>query len=454
VDEVTARTVAVAWREAGEKLGFTGPGLVAGLRLDGCIGPFGVSVEERDGQTRIVVRDERPSALSSLSWHAPPRPITDSLVPTGDLLFDEQVAARGDPALVAALFDASLRRRVLAAAAGGGSFDGGILRLRLPGTLKSASALVSRTRAALGLARRMAVPRDVAARLASNARRDPVPAVRLTCLERLRRSFPNRAPRALRAALSDPDPAVRLRAATALPGTDQEALLAMARSFELDEGLQARAIAALARPPARAMGRVLRAALKSGRHAAALEAIRALGLSHSRAALAPLAALGGSEDTGMRLAAIRALGATGQPGAQDALVLALGSDSGEEREAAASGLGALGTVAAVGPLRAAVEARPQDGGLRSAVTQAIGAIQARAGGDRGWLSMAGESEAGALSLADSESGRLSLSLAEPDPGRPGPGPEHDDPVHADPGSDRSEVTPPAGVVVASRKRRT
>jgi HEAT repeat protein len=452
VDEVTARTVAVAWREAGERLGLTGPGLFAGLRLDGCIGPFGVRVEECDGQTRIAVRDERPSALSVLSWHASLRPTTDSVVPTGDACFDERVMAQGDPVLVAALFDASLRRRVLAATAGGGSFEGGILRLQVPGTLRSAAALVSRTRAAVGLARRFCVPRDVAARLASNARRDPVPAVRLSCLDRLCESFPKRAPRVLRAALSDPDPAVRLAAAKALPGTDQEALLAMARSFELDESLQARAIAALARPPARALGRVLRAALERGRRATALEAIRALGLSASRAALAPLSPLSGCEDAGIRLAAIRALGATGQPGAQDALVRALHSDSGEEREAAAIALGTLGTVAAVGPLRATVGAHPLDRGLRGAATRAIDAIQARAGAEPGWLSMAGESGAGSLSLADSESGRLSLSPTEPNAGRPGPGPECDDAVQAGPGSDRSEVTPPA--VVSSRKRRT
>ena len=225
---------------------------------------------------------------------------------------------------------------------------------------------------------------------------------------------------------TQPDFIIVGQAATALPGTDQEALLALAKAFELDESLQARAIAAIARPPARAMGRVLRAALKAGRHAAALEAIRALGLSRSRAALAPLAELSGSGDSGMRLAAIRALGATGQPGAQDALVPALGSDSGEEREAAASALGELGTVAAVGPLRAAVGAHSEDRGLRRAATRAIGAIQARAGAERGWLSVAGESEAGALSLVDPENGRLSLTPTEPDAGRPGAGPERDD----------------------------
>jgi HEAT repeat protein len=455
VDEVTARTVAVAWRDAAEKLGLTGPGLLVGLRLDGCIGPFGVRIEECDGRTRIVVHDERTSALSLLRWHAPPRPATDAVVPTGDAWFDERVTATGDPVLVAALFDASLRRHVLAAAAGGGSFEGGVLRLDLPGTLRSAAALVSRTRAAVGLARRFCTPRDVAARLASNARRDPVPAVRITCLDRLRESFAARARHALRAALSDPDPAVRLRAATALPGTDQEALLALARSFEVDESLQARAIAALARPPARAMGRVLRAALKSGRRAAAREAIRALGLSRSRAALAPLTAVSGSEDAGMRLTAIRALGATGLPGAQEALVSVLGSVSAEEREAAASALGALGTVAAVGPLRAAVGAHPEDRGLRLAATRAIGAIQARAGAEPGWLSVAAESQAGALSLADSESGRLSLSPTGPETGRPGAVSERDDDVHADPGSDRSEAAHPAGVAATSgRKRRT
>ncbi len=455
MDEATARTVAVAWREAGEKLGLTGPGLLAGLRLDGCIGPFGVCIEECDGRTRIVVRDERPSALSTLSWHAPPRPVTDSAVPTGDPFFDEQVMATGDPVLVAALFDASLRRRVLAAAGGGGGFEGGVLRLDLMGTLKSASALVSRTRAAVGLARRFCTPRDVAARLASNARRDPVAAVRLSCLERLCESFPKRAPHVLRAALSDPDPAVRLKAATTLPGKDQEALLAMARSFELDEVLQARAIAGLAHPPPRVMGRVLRAALEAGRRAAGLEAIRALGLSRSRAALGALVPLGDSEDAEIRLGAIRALGATGQPGAQDALVRALGSQAGEDREAAADALGALGTVAAVGPLRAAVKAHPQDRGLRSAATRAIGAIQARAGAAPGRLSMAEQPDAGALSLADSESGRLSLTPTEAEAGRPGPGAERDAAVQADPGPTGRRVTPPAGVAgVSSRKRRT
>jgi HEAT repeat protein len=413
MDELTARTVAVAWRRAGKKLGLSGPGLFVGLRLDGFVGPFGVRVEQQGDRTRIVVHDERPSALSGLHWRAAPGQIAaDPVVATGDVSFDDRVVAHGDPILAAAFFSAPMRRLILGAMAGGGRFEEGVLSLDVPRPPGSTTALVSAIRAAVALARRMTRPRDRAACLTSNALRDPVPAVRLNCLERLCESFPKRAARVLRVALRDPDPAVRLRAATALPKEGRRALLSLATSLRLDENVQAQAIAALVRPPAREMSHVLVAAIKRGRRRVALEAIAALGFTGSRSALARLAPLTGSGDAGIRTAAIRALGATRQPGAQASLVRALTFESSEDREAAAEALGALGTVTAVAPLRAAVEAHPLDLGLRRIAGLAIESIQARASGaERGQLSIADQPGVGGLSLAASEAGQLSLSPA-------------------------------------------
>jgi hypothetical protein len=408
VDELTARTVAVSWRKAGRRLGLSGPGLFKGLQLDGFIGCFGVRVEQRDDRTRILVRDERPAALSGLRWRAGGG--RGGSVATGDDAFDDRVSAWGDPLLVAAFFGASRRRLILRASSGGGGFEEGALTLDRPGLADSAAALVSDVRRALALARRMTTPRDVAACLAANAVRDPVPAVRISCLERLHESYPGRGPRVLGVARGDRDPRVRLRAATLSPEDGRPTLLALARDFRLDEGVQAEAVAALVRPSARGMSGIFRAAIRRRRAQVALEAVSALGRSRSRTALVPLVPLTRAANGFIRLAAIRALAASGQPGAQAALVGVLGSEPGEAREAAAEGLGILGTVTAVAPLRAAVAAHPLDRRLRRAAARAIAAIQARASGaEAGQLSIANESVAGALSLASGETGQLSLA---------------------------------------------
>jgi len=420
VDELTARSVAVAWRKAGRRLGLSGPGLLAGLQLDGCIGSFVVRVEQPEDRTRIVVHDERPSALSSLRWRAGAAGTTTDAVATGDAPFDDRVVASGDPVVVAAFFDASMRRRILRATTGGGRFEDGILTLDLPSPPRSATDLVSAVRRAIGFARRMSTPRDVAARLAANAHGDPVAAVRLNCLERLHESFPGRAIRVLRAALRDPDPEVRLRAATRAPEEGRRVLLALAWGFRLDEAVQARAIAALVHPPAPALIRILDTAIRRGRRRVALEAVSALGRGGSRSALAPLSRLTRGTDAAIRVAAIRALGATRQPSAQVALVSALRLEPGEAREAAAEGLGALGTVTAVAPLREAVDAYPRDAELRRAASRAIAAIQGRAtGADAGQLSIVDEPGAGALSLTGSEAGQLSLGPEAAPDGPPG-----------------------------------
>ena len=155
MDKLAARSVAVAWRKAGRRLGLSGPGLLAGLQLDGCIGSFVVRVEQPEDRTRIVVRDERPSALSSLRWRAGAAGTTTDAVTTGDAPFDDRVVASGDPVVVAAFFDASMRRGILRATTGGGRFEDGILTLDLPSPPRSATDLVSAVRRAIGFARRM-----------------------------------------------------------------------------------------------------------------------------------------------------------------------------------------------------------------------------------------------------------------------------------------------------------
>jgi HEAT repeat protein len=408
--EPTLENAGVIWRRAGKRLGLCGPGLLTGLQLDGGIGRHSVRVGAWDGELRIVTRDDRPSALSQLAWRTGAYPGLAPTVAIGDAEFDERVAVLGNPVTAAALFDAPLRVAILRiATTGAARFEHGILNARLFEVPQTVRGLVSAVRTIVALARRLVAPSDLATSLASNARQDPVAGVRLRCLDRLCEAFPKSATRALRAALRDPDPSLRLRAASALPRQGRSVLLALARASGLDEAAQARAIAAIDHPPPRELIRILSSALGHRSRRVVLAAVAALGASGSRSAVAPLARLAGSVDAEIRLAAIRALGATRQPAAQGALLKALGSQSSEARDAAAEGLGALGSVAAVAALHAAVDVHPLDVGFRRLARRATEAIQARAAGAAaGQLSVAEDALAGGLSLASADAGRLTL----------------------------------------------
>jgi hypothetical protein len=198
---------------------------------------------------------------------------------------------------------------------------------------------------------------------------------------------------------------VRLSAATVLPEEGRTALLALARGFRLDEAIQAGAIAALGRPPARGMSRILGAAIRQGRRRVALEAISALGLSGSRTALAPLALLTRDENSAFRVAAIRAR-ATRQPGARWPRSV-LGSEPSEG--GAAESLPPLGTVTAAPSVRLSTRIR---GALGLGVPPGHRYLPRKAN----QLSIADEAGAGALSLTGAETGQLSLGPESAPPG--------------------------------------
>lgn len=400
-----------AWHRAAQKLGLVlfDPGVLFGRHLEGTIGHFQVRVATQGEKTSIVIRDGRPAALSGLRWRTNVSRAAPDRVMTGDQFFDDQVAVHGDRVAVAAFCNQSRRRSILLATTGAGTFEDGTLALDLPTRLVTTPALVSAVRTAVALARRMAGPRSLAASLAASARRDPVPAVRLNCLERLAESFPRAARPVLRAAMRDPDGAVRLGAALALGAEGRTALLGLARDARLDEATQMRAIATLDHPPVQELSHILARAMRCGRRAVALAAVAALGDNRTSGAVVALAPLVAASDPGIRVSAIRALGATDQPAAQDALIEALGSDASGAREAAAQALGELGTVTAVPALRAASDAHPLKVGFRRLARRAIQAIKARAGGAApGQLSVADDDHAGGLSLASSDTGRLTL----------------------------------------------
>jgi HEAT repeat protein len=410
--EPVDRGMGKAWHRAGKKLGLSGPGVLFALQLEGAIGPFSVRVTAEGEKTRIVIHDERPAALSGLHWRTNGYQVAPDRVATGDRLFDDQVAVHGDRVVVTAFCSASRRRSILRATTGEGSFENGVLVLDLPTRFVTTPALVSAVRAAVALAYRMAAPRSLAASLATSARRDLVPAVRLNCLERLCESFPQAAHPVLRAAMRDPDGAVRLQAAIALGAEGRTALLGLAKDTRLDETIQARAVATLDRVPVQELSRILARAMSRSRRAVALAVVTALGDSGTGSAVASLAPLVAAADPKIRLSAIRALGATDEPAAQDALIKALDSDASGAREAAAQALGALGGVTAVAPLRAAVDAHPLDLGLRRIARRAIEAIQTRAAGAApGQLSVMDDAGAGGLSLVASDAGQLTLEGA-------------------------------------------
>jgi hypothetical protein len=238
----------------------------------------------------------------------------------------------------------------------------------------------------LDLARRLATPADIPARIAQNFRSEHEAGVRLRGVLVLAREFPNHpATRdALLAAREDPDGEVRLQAGWYLGEEGGATLLALVESARTEDSCAARAVNAL------------------GERLPAGQAEAALGRALER---------GRSETARACLAALERRGALPSEGL---LLQALGGDDLQISVTAARALGRVGTVTAVTALRAAESSRR--GELRSAARQAIAEIQSRLpGAQPGQLSLAG-SEAGALSLAPGEPGRLSLS--EPGPVHP------------------------------------
>jgi HEAT repeat protein len=337
-------------------------------------------------------------------------------VEVGDADFDDLVFVEGAAPLVLALMDAGLRARVRSMLWSDVSVERGELTAFVASRYEGGSEdpLITVLPTLLEFAARLVRPADIVDRLAANARQDPVLGVRVQNLAALAREYPEHPLTAecLRRGLSDPSPDVRLCAAASLGEEGRSVLLELAGGESTDDSCAARAIGALGErlPPERTRA-ILVQALRARRLGTASACLAALGRSRSQAALATLAQVLARESGPLAVAAARALGAYGSPEAEVALIAALGHHAQAARVAAAEALGLAGSAGAVEPLRQAEAHHSGDGNFRRAARQAIAAIKSRAGSaSPGQLTLA-EGESGRLSLEDDSAGHVSLASA-------------------------------------------
>ena len=262
----------------------------------------------------------------------------------------------------------------------------------------------------LQVARHFERPQDLVERLASNARLDPLPEVRLQNLLTLVREYPEEpvTQEALVAASADASDWIRVRAATALGERGRATLLEVAGRDPGDDAAASQAVTVLGRSLAPERVReILARALRNRQQGIARACLAALGEGSRGDEVALMSKVMSMEKGDLAVAAADALGSTGSPAAEPPLLAALERDIPELRVAAAQALGRVGTAAAVVPLKEA-EARAADSVFSRAARQAIALIQSRLpGASPGQLSMA-SGEAGTLSLVEDERGRLSL----------------------------------------------
>jgi HEAT repeat protein len=344
----------------------------------------------------------------------------------GDAEFDRTFRVLGPQPLVLALLDGETRRLLRALALNQmGEISVGRRALRVDVPLSHRlhpKAVEDRGHAAVAIARRLVPPVDVAQRMAANATRDPVPAVRLRNLLAVAREKPDHpATRAaLKAGLADRDMEVRLRAALALGREGREALLAMADAPHTTDVHREAAIRGLGgEVPQELLVRVLRRCVRSGARPgppdeprSARACIAALGGCRTPEAVSTLQALL-LGNAFLAADAGRALGRIGGGDAEAALIGALDGEVFESRLAAAEALGEAGSAAAVPALR---EAERHGVEIRRRARQAIEQIQARVQAAPGAVSLAG-GEAGQVSIAADASGRVSLPPRERGGGR-------------------------------------
>jgi hypothetical protein len=363
-----------------------------------------IQISAQDKEVGVVATVQGPPELSQVVIRRElSKPKHD--IEIGDGGFDDTFVVQGPLPFVCALLDAPVRRMLREAnvehkltIAGG--------KLRIYVREEELSLILGLFR---DLGQRFAETGDVPRRLAQNVEKDPEPGVRLRNLLVLVREYPDSpsTAEALRSALRDARPKVRLQAALESGPEGRGVLLELAEKLEDDE-VSARAVAAFGGSlPLERLQPVLAGAQKQRRLETALVCLEALG-GLGGAAVDTLAQVAEKERFDLAAAAARALGATGDPAAEPSLLTALERDSPELQMAAAEALGRVGSAAAVLPLQEAAE---RTGALRKAARQAIFEIQARLeGAAPGQLTLAttGTSEAGQLSLAP-EAGQLSIA---------------------------------------------
>jgi HEAT repeat protein len=404
--------------------GFVGSGDVTGRR-----GRHEVRVERyHRGKnvrgTRVVARglDEALSVRREGFGASVRKAFGSEEVVFGDPAFDQATWLRGSETVVRGLLDAETR--MLVSHALGGTFHGptgvvtcrdttvevenGELRVEFrDGFHSNDEPQVERLGAILSLAERLARAPDRAARLAHNARHDPVPGVRGRALATLADSFADDSAtrEAMRAALADEHPEVRLQAALWLEDEGRPTLASLAAASDVPDECSAVALDWLG-PPDEATRGILDAASR-------LDRPRTL-----HAALAALARAGGAHvdvlaeflrdpREHVAVSAAQALGASGSARAEEPLLAALEAAPDPVRQAAAGALGFVGTARSVMALK---ELRLRGSwGADPAAREAVARIQERlVGAGPGQLGLAGDA-AGQVTLAADASGQVALA---------------------------------------------
>ena len=403
-----------------------------GSLLTGVAGSRRVTFErsagrERDSFTELTVEGNSgitllPQAMRGGST-ARPRDIE-----LGDEAFDAEVEVHGAPDRVRALLDADTRLIVRwmvrsrlyppglppVPVRGMVSIVHGHFRVLLGEhpTPPTPSELREVVGALLLLAERFDRPTDVAARLAAAIEREPQWRVRVYGLEVLCTSYPTDTATmaALRRALADKVPEVRLQAALGLGEEGRELLLEIARSEHAEDAIAAHAIDVLAaRVPADLAVSLLRQALRSRRLHTAGACVKVLGLHGGPAAAPLLAKVLVLESGALAVAAAKALGKNVTPEGEAALLAGLQRGEPDVMVAAIEALGHMGSVRAVMSIQEVAEEPGSHADVRRAARQAVAEIQSRLpGASPGQVSIA-EGEAGQLSLSDDDPrGRVSL----------------------------------------------
>jgi HEAT repeat protein len=333
-------------------------------------------------------------------------------IDVGDDAFDAAFYIGGIPAQVHALLDAATRRDLMDLASDGRvEISGGEIWMELHVYALYRTLLVLRR-----CAERMTGPLGLADHLAANAGCDPERRVRLLNLLVLVRELRGLdiTDKALRTACSDPDPEIRLRAATELEQDGHATLAALA---EGDTDVAARAVSALGIHLGVEKTRtILGRALDAKRLDVACACIENVGRFSPAVVVDNLLPFLSSRHTEVAVSAATAIRWTSAPEIESALLVALASFDQKLRVAAAEALGRVGSVSAVPKLKEAANSERDD--LQRAAREAIAWIQARVpeGAAAGQLSLA-SAEAGQLSLAEPTSGRLSLAEQGPDRAR-------------------------------------
>jgi HEAT repeat protein len=427
-----------AWRSVAERLGLrdvtSAVPLVSEPHLEGRVGPRRVRFERwhKDKYRSFVRVVIAGNSGVTLLPEKPARNLTKRLrqreIELGEEVFDAAVEIHGAPERVRALLDVETRGVVLRLLSGRVQLPrqqpinlrgdvallAGDLRVDLPEqpAPPSPEELYEVTAALLAQAQRFHLPLEIPARLAAALAHEPVWRVRLQGLQLLSTGYPTDPATlaALRRAIADERPEIRLHAAIALGAEGRDTLLGFATDEAVTDAVAARAVHALGdRMPAEVASALLAPTLRSRRLLTAEACVHALGLVGDATSAGLLAKVLAVESGPLAMAAARALGTSGAANAEEALLRALERGLPELRLPAIEALGHVGSARAVLPIQEAATGAGADAEVRRAARQAVAEIQARLqGASPGQLSIAA-GDAGRVSLADDgPRGRVSL----------------------------------------------